>query len=220
MFENGSLMQVSDTFQLDKNNYNNKNRIKTVQKTYNVISWAQKCQCFLYSIWVYFLFFFLFASYSTTTKSGVWMIFGGKYAHCFEKKKWRKIKNVVQYFLPFSWEFQGLSNILFVCNIFIWTIKCILLSGNGWKVALQIVGLKFYKNAKKSSIYSQRLLICVHKMPVVENHLTTWEIKRFTTAQVDTMGRHVLFLDDQLAHLHTGVDNHQRNLPPKKNEIQ
>ena len=81
-----------------------------------------------------------------------------------------------QYFLPFSWEFQGLSNILFVCNIFIWTIKCILLSGNGWKVALQIVGLKFYKNAKKSSIYSQSLLICVHKTPVVENHLTTWEI--------------------------------------------
>ena len=64
------------------------------------------------------------------------MIFGGKYAHCFEKKKKKKKmakdkKNVVQYFLPFSWEFQGLSNILFVCNIFIWTIKCILLSGNG-----------------------------------------------------------------------------------------
>ena len=83
-------------------------------------------------------------------------------------------------------------------------------------VALQIVGLKFYKNAKKSSIYSQSLLICVHKTPVVENHLTTWEIKRFTTAQVDTMGRHVLFLDDQLAHLHTGADNHHRNLPAKK----
>ena len=33
---------------------------------------------------------------------------------------------------------------------------------------------------------------------------------------VDTMGRHVLFLDDQLAHLHTGVDNHHRNLPAKK----
>ena len=162
------------------------------------------------------LFFFLFVSYSTTTKSGVWMIFGGKYAHCFEKKMEKDKKNVVQYFLPFSWEFQGLSNILFVCNIFIWTIKCILLSGNGWKVALQIVGLKFYKNAKKSSIYSQSLLICVHKTPVVENHLTTWEIKRFTTAQVDTMGRHVLFLDDQLAHLHTGVDNYHRNLPAKK----
>ena len=28
------------------------------------------------------------------------------------------------------------------------------------------------------------------------------------------MGRHVLFLDDQLAHLHTGVDH--RNLPAKK----
>ena len=137
--------------------------------------------------------------------------------HIVLKKKMEKDKkNVVQYFLPFSWEFQGLSNILFVCNIFIWTIKCILLSGNGWKVALQIVGLKFYKNAKKSSIYSQSLLICVHKTPVVENHLTTWEIKRFTTAQVDTMGRHVLFLDDQLAHLHTGVDNHHRNLPAKK----
>ena len=30
------------------------------------------------------------------------------------------------------------------------------------------------------------------------------------------MGRHVLFLDDQLAHLHTGADNHHRNLPAKK----
>ena len=51
------------------------------------------------------------------------MIFDGKYAHCFEKKMEKHKKNVVQYFLPFSWEFQGLSNILFVCNIFIWTIK-------------------------------------------------------------------------------------------------
>ena len=136
--------------------------------------------------------------------------------HIVLKKKWRKIKKCRSIFFTLFMGISRMSNILFVCNIFIWTIKCILLSGNGWKVALQIVGLKFYKNAKKSSIYSQSLLICVHKTPVVENHLTTWEIKRFTTAQVDTMGRHVLFLDDQLAHLHTGVDNHHRNLPAKK----
>ena len=55
------------------------------------------------------LFFFLFVSYSTTTKSGVWMIFGGKYAHCFEKKKkWRKIKKCHSIFFTL---FMGISRI-------------------------------------------------------------------------------------------------------------
>ena len=56
------------------------------------------------------LFFFLFVSYSTTTKSWIWMIFGGKYAHCFEKKKkkWRKIKQCRSIFFTL---FMGISRI-------------------------------------------------------------------------------------------------------------
>ena len=49
----------------------------------------------------------------------------------------------------------------------------ILSSGYGLKVALQILGQKFYKNTKKSSLYPQSLLIFIHKTPVVENHPTT-----------------------------------------------
>ena len=35
------------------------------------------------------------------------------------------------------------------------------------KVALQVLGRKFYKNTKKSSLYSQSLLIFIHKIQVV-----------------------------------------------------
>ena len=46
------------------------------------------------------------------------------------------------------------------------------------KVALQILGRKFYKNTKKkSSLYSQSLLIFNHRTPVVERHLITREIR-------------------------------------------
>ena len=38
------------------------------------------------------------------------------------------------------------------------------------KVALQILERKFYKNTKKSSLYSQSLLISIHRTPVVERH--------------------------------------------------
>ena len=64
------------------------------------------------------------------------------------------------------------------------------------------LGMKFYKNTKKSSLYSQSLLNFIHKTPVVENHPSTREI-RFTTAQVETRGKHSLFLHEQIAHLHT-----------------
>ena len=67
---------------------------------------------------------------------------------------------------------------------------------------LQILGQKFQKNTKKSPLYSQSLLIFIHKTPV-ERHPITREIKRFTTAKVDTDGKHGLFLHEQLAHLHT-----------------
>ena len=82
--------------------------------------------------------------------------------------------------------------------------------GNGLKVALQILGRKFYKNTEKSSLYSQSLLIFVHKTAVVETHPTTKEIKRFTTVQVDTDGKHGLFLHEQLAHLHV-LEIHRRS---------
>ena len=57
---------------------------------------------------------------------------------------------------------------------------------------------------KKSSLYSQSLLIFIHKTPAVENHPTTGEIREFFTAQIDSDGNHCLFLNEQLAQLHTG----------------
>ena len=45
------------------------------------------------------------------------------------------------------------------------------------KVALQILGRRFYKNTEKTSLYSQSLLIFIRKTPVVESHPTTGEIR-------------------------------------------
>ena len=44
------------------------------------------------------------------------------------------------------------------------------------KVAFQILGRKFYKNTKGSSLYCQSLLIFIHGTPVVERHPITREI--------------------------------------------
>ena len=52
----------------------------------------------------------------------------------------------------------------------VWMLKTAL------KVALQIFGRKFYKNIKKSSLYSQSLLIFIHRNSVVERHPITREI--------------------------------------------
>ena len=73
------------------------------------------------------------------------------------------------------------------------------------KVVLQILVRKLYKNAKKSSLYSQSLLIFIHRIPVVERHPITREIKRFTctTAQMTSTGKHGLFLHEQHVHLIT-----------------
>ena len=38
----------------------------------------------------------------------------------------------------------------------------------GLKVALQILGRKFYKNTKELSLYSQSLLMFIHTIEVVE----------------------------------------------------
>ena len=45
------------------------------------------------------------------------------------------------------------------------------------KVALQILGPKFYQNTKKSSLYSQSLLIFIHRTPAVESHPITRDIR-------------------------------------------
>ena len=71
------------------------------------------------------------------------------------------------------------------------------------KVALQILGRKFYKDNKKSSLKSKSLFIFIDITPVAESHLTAIEMKRFTMAQVDTSRKHSLFLHEQLVHLHT-----------------
>ena len=39
------------------------------------------------------------------------------------------------------------------------------------------LGTKIYRNTETSSLYSKSLLIFIHKTPVVENHLTTREIR-------------------------------------------
>ena len=60
------------------------------------------------------------------------------------------------------------------------------------KVVLQILGQTIYKSTKKSSLYSQSLLIFIHRTLVFERHPTTREI-RFTTSQVDNNGKCGLF---------------------------
>ena len=67
------------------------------------------------------------------------------------------------------------------------------------KVALQILGRKFYKNTELSSLYSQNLLVFIHNTLVVESHPTTREIRDLLWPN----GKHGLFLHEQLAHLHT-----------------
>ena len=76
--------------------------------------------------------------------------------------------------------------------------------------SLQIFGRKFYKNTKNNLCTPKAFLIFIHKTPVVENHVTTREIRRVVLAQVDTYGNHCLFLHEQLAHLHAG--NTQRKV--------
>ena len=61
------------------------------------------------------------------------------------------------------------------------------------KVALQIMGRKFYKNTKKSSLYSQILLIFIHKTPVVESHPTTREIRELLRSRSTPTGIPIYF---------------------------
>ena len=61
------------------------------------------------------------------------------------------------------------------------------------KVALQILGRKFYKNTKKSTLYSQSFLIFIHKTPVVENQPTTGENRELLRPALTPTGIMVYF---------------------------
>ena len=61
------------------------------------------------------------------------------------------------------------------------------------KVALQILGRKVYENTEKSSLYSQSLLIFIHKTPVVECHQITREIRDLLLPRPTPTGNTVYF---------------------------
>ena len=61
------------------------------------------------------------------------------------------------------------------------------------KLALQILGRKLYKNAEKSSLYSQSLLISIHKTTVVESHQITREVRDLLRPRLTLTGNTVYF---------------------------
>ena len=61
------------------------------------------------------------------------------------------------------------------------------------KVAIQILGRKLYKNTKKSSLYSQSLLIFIYETTIVESHLTTREIRDLLRPRSTQTGSKVYF---------------------------
>ena len=61
------------------------------------------------------------------------------------------------------------------------------------KVALQILGQKFYKNTRKSFLYSQSLLIFIHRTPLVERHPITREIRDLLLHRSTPTGNTVYF---------------------------
>ena len=67
------------------------------------------------------------------------------------------------------------------------------LSFEALKVAIQILGRKFYKNTEKSSLYSQTLLIFIHKTPVVESHPITRESRELLRPRSTTTGNTIYF---------------------------
>ena len=60
-------------------------------------------------------------------------------------------------------------------------------------VTLQILGRKFNKNTKISSLYSQCLLIFIHRSPVVERHPLTREIRDLLWPRSTPTGNTVYF---------------------------
>ena len=60
------------------------------------------------------------------------------------------------------------------------------------KVALQILGQKFYKNTKKSSLYSQSLIF-IHRTPVLKRYPLTREIRDLLWPMLTLMQNTVYF---------------------------
>ena len=62
-----------------------------------------------------------------------------------------------------------------------------------------------YSNAgpECQAIILPKPFVFIHKTSETERHPKTREIRKFTTAQVDTNVKHGLFLFEQLAYLHT-----------------
>ena len=61
------------------------------------------------------------------------------------------------------------------------------------KVALQILGRKFYENTKISSLYSPSLLVFIHNTPVVERYPKTREIRDLLWPRSTPTGNTVYF---------------------------
>ena len=61
------------------------------------------------------------------------------------------------------------------------------------KGSLQILERKCYRGTETSSLYSQNCLIFIHEIPVVENHLTTEEIRDLLRPKSTLMGNTVYF---------------------------
>ena len=76
---------------------------------------------------------------------------------------------------------------------FIYNFECSGVMISNLKVGLQVLGRKLYKNTKKSSLYSQSLLIFIHKTPVVESHPTIREITDLLWPRSTTTGNMVYF---------------------------
>ena len=79
-----------------------------------------------------------------------------------------------------------------------WIGNCaVLKSSSQWqlKVTLQILGRKFYKNrsTKESSLYSQSFLNFIHRIPVVERHPITREIRDLLRPMSTPTGNTVYF---------------------------
>ena len=66
-------------------------------------------------------------------------------------------------------------------------------SKNNLNVALLILGRKCYKIIKKSPLYSQSLLIFIHKTPVFENHPAKRKIRELLRPRSTPMGITVYF---------------------------
>ena len=88
---------------------------------------------------------------------------------------------------------SGNGLILVILSVFHRTIYSVSQFSELLKVALQILGRKFYKNTKKSSFYSQSLLIFIHRTPLVERRPIKREIRDLLRPRSTPMGNTVYF---------------------------